>query len=545
MLLAALLCSLLVATTPGDGTSTRRTYPAGNHSRDYVVYQPPGMTPGAPLVVYLHGCSQDADDVAIGTRWNQLADAEGFAVVYPEQTTTPNQAQGNGIGCWNWFRPDHQGRDQGEPATIAGITRLVADELHSDPRRIFVLGASAGADMAVVLGATYPDLYAAIGSLAGCPYRSCTDATGADAYAAMGALARRMPALIVQGNRDTTNPLPASIALLHQWLGTNDLIDDGLPNGSVSRLPASSASYAVAEGNGYAYTRDRYADADGCDLLDLYVVDGLGHAYPNGDPAGSFTDSRGPDITRIAYEFLLAHPMPTGGAATACGGDPVNSDPTARADVAAGAEDSQITVSVLANDEDPDGDPLSVALETVPTHGDATVTTEGDIAYLPHRDYHGVDAFSYRIDDGRGGSATADVTITVSPTDDTTQCDDQEVTRAGDWRTSIDPRATYGTYCQVTGNSAGVFVEVGFTGATVDLVHAVSGRGGSMRAWIDGTVAVEKIDLYEQGASGANSLAFGRRVTIDAGGWGHHVLRLEVTNTDPSRNRVHIEGLIW
>jgi hypothetical protein len=354
-----------------------------------------------------------------------------------------------------------------------------------------------------------------------------------------------MPALIVQGNRDTTNPLPASIALLHQWLGTNDLIDDGLPNGSVSRLPASSASYAVAEGNGYAYTRDRYADADGCDLLDLYVVDGLGHAYPNGDPAGSFTDSRGPDITRIAYEFLLAHPMLTGGAATACGGDQVNADPTARADVAAGAEDSQITVSVLANDEDPDGDPLAVELETAPAHGDATVTTDGDIAYLPYRDYHGVDAFSYRIDDGRGGTATATVTITVSPTDDTTRCDDQEVTRAGDWRTSIDPRATYGTYCQVTGNSAGVFVEIGFTGATVDLVHAVSERGGSMRAWIDGTVAVELIDLYEQGASGANSLAFGRRVTIDAGGWGHHVLRLEVTNTDPSRNRVHIEGLIW
>ena len=326
MLLVILAVAALALPSPalGEGGSfTRHTYPNGNHTRDYLLYVPAGAGAGSPVLVYLHGCSQTAADAAVGTRFNRLADERGFIVVYPEQLTTPNQAQGNGIGCWNWFRPDHQMRDAGEPATLAGITRTVVDTYGADPRRVYVHGASAGADMAVVMGATYPDVYAAVGALAGCPYASCLDATGGLAYVAMGPRARTVPVFIGQGTHDTTNPMPAGAMLVEQWLGSNDLADDGLTNGSDPRLADSSESHDAAEGNGYAYTVDHYVDAHGCALLDYVLVTGLGHAYPSGDPAGSFTDPRGPDATAAAWDFFAAQVMPEPGAPpSVCSEDP-------------------------------------------------------------------------------------------------------------------------------------------------------------------------------------------------------------------------------
>ena len=311
-LIAGTLATLLLATVAAadHGSLTRHTFPNGNHTRDYLVYVPPdvGADP-VPMIVYLHGCSQDADDVAVGTRFNAEADRRGMIVVYPEQNTTSNQSQGNGLGCWNWFRPDHQFRGQGEPSTIAGITQLVAQTQNVDPRRIYILGASAGADMAVIMGATYPDLYAAIGALAGCPYLSCTDEGGDLAYAAMGQYARPVPVLVMQGTADTTNPYPAGTALVQQWLGTNDFADDGLANSSVSRLPAATDTFSSEEGNGFAYRIEHYEDADACPLLDYWIVEGMGHVYPSGDPQGSFTTPDGPDITAGATDFFLAHPM--------------------------------------------------------------------------------------------------------------------------------------------------------------------------------------------------------------------------------------------
>lgn len=317
------------------GTFTKRTYPAeaGRGPRDYWTYVPSRTTAGPrPMLVYLHGCTQTATDAATGTRLNDIAEERGFVLVYPEQRVYPSQtdfSDGNGARCWNWFHPDHQVRDKGEPATIAGITRKVATEQRVDRDRTYVMGVSAGADLATIMGATYPDLYAAIGVLAGCAYLTCTDATGAAAHRAMGPRARPMPVFIVQGTADPLNNTGMGATALAQWIGTNDFADDGQRNGSVSPVPNSvdttenftpgtPGDPCIRNNNWpcpggllgwrqYPYTV-MFHGMFGCSkLIETIVVHGLSHNYPGGDPKGTFTDPTGQNIGVPIYNFFLRH----------------------------------------------------------------------------------------------------------------------------------------------------------------------------------------------------------------------------------------------
>jgi len=332
-----------VGASPAAGNSgsfTRHTFAATvtTPARDYWLYLPPGKakTP-RPLLVFLHGCNLSAEDTATITGFNELAAREGFVVAYPQQTVAENSsaplADGNGVGCWNWFLPDDQSRDSGEPGTIAAITRHVMATQRIDSSRVFVEGISAGADMAVILGATYPDLYAAVGALAGCAYRTCGDETGALTHQAMGDHARVVPMFVENGTADTLNNVAMASGLVMSWLGADDLADDGAM-GSVSRTPAEHQSYetdqtpqpgsgdlcihnntltcpggAVGFQDSYPYTVARYDDANGRDILELWLIHGMEHAYPNAPGDGPYTDPLGPDITTAAWRFFQSHPM--------------------------------------------------------------------------------------------------------------------------------------------------------------------------------------------------------------------------------------------
>ena len=131
---------------------------------EYLLYPPASRSGGEmSLVVMLHGAGQDPGDFALGTRMHEHAGAGDTWVLYPGQNRDVP------LRCWSWFVAQDQMRGQGEPAVLVALTRFIVAEHDISPRRIYAAGLSAGAAMAVVLGQTYPDVYAAVGSHSGLP----------------------------------------------------------------------------------------------------------------------------------------------------------------------------------------------------------------------------------------------------------------------------------------------------------------------------------------------------------------------------------------
>ena len=293
----------------GLGEFLSRSFTNHAGTRAYKLYVPASywdkLDERLPMVVMLHGCTQSPDDFAAGTQMNSLAEQHGFMVVYPAQC-----ANANGAKCWNWFRSEDQSRESGEPALIAGITREVAASYRIDERRIFVAGMSAGAAMAVVLGATYPELYAAVGAHSGLPYGAAHNM--ASAFGAMqgsaGRVSRRnldpqssargteaaqgVSTIIFHGDGDRTVDARNAAAIVEQ------------ATAACSGLSATTQN-GVASG-GRAYTRTVYADAANRPVVEHWLLHGAGHAWSGGSASGSFTDASGPDASAEMIRFFFA-----------------------------------------------------------------------------------------------------------------------------------------------------------------------------------------------------------------------------------------------
>jgi poly(hydroxyalkanoate) depolymerase family esterase len=277
---------------PGRFLDASFTGPAG--TRAYKLYVPAGARGRPmPLVVMLHGGGQHPMDVAIGTRLNELAERDGILVAYPEQSRSANA-----MGYWNWFQPDDQVHGEGEPSLIAGITRRVMDEHPVDAGRVGVAGFSAGGAMAAVMGATYPDLYAAAAVHSGLSYGGAHDLPSALAAMSRGARSRAgspgggVPLIVFHGDRDA----------VVDRANADDLVEQGL---SATGAPAESATTTPGQvPDGHAYTRTVYPGADGRPLVERWIVHGAGHAWSGGSAEGSHTDPRGPDASAELLRFL-------------------------------------------------------------------------------------------------------------------------------------------------------------------------------------------------------------------------------------------------
>ncbi|MDT3678768.1 MAG: PHB depolymerase family esterase [Burkholderiaceae bacterium] len=276
----------------------RGSFLAGSHvdaigRRDYKLYVPPdaGGHP-LPLIVMLHGCTQDPDDFAAGTAMNDAALANGFFVLYPAQSQQVNPQR-----CWNWFKHNHQQRGRGEPALLAGMTREVMIRYAIDADRVFVAGLSAGGAMAAILGDVYRDLYAAVGVHSGLApgiahdLQSALAAMNSGATANPPATASGVPTIVFHGDADTR---------VH-------------PRNAEHVIAASVGNSAAIEvqrerNGGRAWTRRLHHGPDGRVLAEHWLVHGAPHAWSGGRPGGSHTDSRGPDASGEMMRFFLEHP---------------------------------------------------------------------------------------------------------------------------------------------------------------------------------------------------------------------------------------------
>ncbi|MBQ1047648.1 hypothetical protein KBX50_03975 [Micromonospora sp. C51] len=290
--------------------------PAG--SQRYQVHLPPQHdgTARLPVVMAIHGCAMTGygwNSMKATTQFNSLADREGFIVVYPTQLITRNV-----IACWNSADPRQQQRHTGEPALLAGVAREVVEKYDADPAQVHVAGASSGAGTAVILGATYPDVFATVTSVAGGEYglnqvdpddpdsTSPLD-TARQAWAQMGERARRVPLLIIQGEQDDVVPPLVATRLAAHWTAVGDLIDDGQPNDSLGRTEETTSVPAAA--GRHAYTHTTITASDGSSIVESYLVQGMGHAWPGPEGDGRYTDHAGPDASEIVWRFAERHPM--------------------------------------------------------------------------------------------------------------------------------------------------------------------------------------------------------------------------------------------
>ena len=293
-----------VGVTEG-GRFLERSYSNSAGSRSYKLYIPSRYTGQAvPLIVMLHGCTQSPDDFATGTRMNELAEEHTLLVAYPAQAGNANMQK-----CWNWFQAADQQRGRGEPSLIAGITRQVVEEYEVTEGRVYVAGMSAGGAMAAIMGATYPDLYAAIGVHSGLAPGSANDMSSA--FTAMrhggpivtprrspnGEHTEIVPTIVFHGDRDTTvHPRNGERLMAHPDIA-------GGQNGSSPRVRTRQGRVP----GGHEYTRFTYRDGDGRDIVERWSVHGLGHAWSGGRHPGSYTDPRGPDASAEMVRFFGYH----------------------------------------------------------------------------------------------------------------------------------------------------------------------------------------------------------------------------------------------
>jgi poly(3-hydroxybutyrate) depolymerase len=194
---------------------------------------------------------------------------------------------------WNWFEPGDQGRT-GEPAIIAGIVEEIAREHEVDRDRVHVAGFSAGAAMTAVLGAAYPELFAAVGVHSGLPHGCAHDV--ASAFAAMRGAARARP---------VDRPVP--VIAFHGDADPTVVVDNGAR--VVEQLTAGPVrgDTLVERGPGRPATRV-VVRRDGAVAGELWTVHGSGHAWSGGVAGGSYTDPAGPDASAEMLRFFADHP---------------------------------------------------------------------------------------------------------------------------------------------------------------------------------------------------------------------------------------------
>jgi poly(hydroxyalkanoate) depolymerase family esterase len=239
-------------------------------------YVPDGLPAGRPVVVALHGCTQNAAGYGTGGGWLQLADRWKFSVVLPQQ-----QSANNLSSCFNWFQTGDIARGQGEAASIAQMVDRQLADTSGDASRVQVTGLSAGGGMTAVMMAAYPEKFAAGGIVAGLPY-GCAQAAGSPyvcMYVGATQTARQWGDRVRAARPGYTGPWPTLVA----FQGTADNTVKPVNMTDLTRQwtdahgtdQSADASDTVA-----GFPHQVFRDASGRAVVETYSLTGMGHGQP-------------------------------------------------------------------------------------------------------------------------------------------------------------------------------------------------------------------------------------------------------------------------
>lgn len=276
---------------------------------DYYIYTPSitetrPSTSGMPLVVMLHGCTQNATAFAEGTKMNQLAEREGFVVLYPQQSISYNLGK-----CWRWYDLD-ESQGMAEAHSIMKIIQSAIMMHDLDPSKIFVAGMSAGAGLASILAASYPEEVRAVALHSGSMLAKANSMksginllkhgfNGSDEEL-MSCLERftlkkshTVPAILFQGMNDDVVHSDNATALIKQFLYLNNLTLDS---------KASTSKHLT--GTDQEYTLIEYKDNNKSTVVEVVKVKNLPHAWSGGDRKHPFNSDKGPQASQIIWDFF-------------------------------------------------------------------------------------------------------------------------------------------------------------------------------------------------------------------------------------------------
>jgi poly(hydroxyalkanoate) depolymerase family esterase len=323
--LACLALSFALLTAPADAGQIEakrfaaKSY-AGSRDRDYKVFVPSsysGQT-AVPMVMVLHGCSQTEQNMIAETRFRELAERDGFIVVYPFITSFDGFRSPN---CWGFFLDHHIHEGAGEAEDLHQIAREVEAAFKIDPNRRYVTGLSSGAGMAVALAVAQSEYFAAAGAVAGLPYsetasavpRSCTSpGTFRQIPAVVAAMQaeqrrpeeqRQVPIMAIHSRNDCTVHALASENIRDSWIRRYGL----------SRTPAATLD---CQNEGVACTHVKYGPPQRS-VVETVLYDGergsgisgAGSHYWVGDNPGQFANPRGPSASELLWSFFKGHPF--------------------------------------------------------------------------------------------------------------------------------------------------------------------------------------------------------------------------------------------
>jgi poly(hydroxyalkanoate) depolymerase family esterase len=319
---AVLLGLLAFANWAEAGDLVSRTLPAGpdagSRERRYEVFVPDRLSDetAVPVVMVLHGCLQDEQNMIEETRFTELAEREGFLVVFPFITSypfLPARAQ----NCWGFFIEQQRHQGLGEPADLRRILAAVEDEFPVDPARRYVAGLSSGAAMAVVMAVAYSEDIAAAGAVAGLPY-------GEDACAVANACftgiahkpvrafveamqaeqqspdeQRLVPMMVIHSTNDMTVPVRNAQNIRDSWIAYYD----------ADATPASTEDCTT---EGVSCEHSRFTDRGGRTVVETVLYNGPPSGtthYWVGDNAGRFANPDGPSASELLWSFFEKHTL--------------------------------------------------------------------------------------------------------------------------------------------------------------------------------------------------------------------------------------------